>query len=254
MTRSLFAYALGDYLRPVRLVVWFVIALAALAIASQWHRLSGAMPEDVAYGQLSNMVVYRIVALAAAIFATMVVGAEIENRTITYYLTRPIPRWKLLLARLAAAMLATTLVTLLTLLAVGIGFLGTPWNSPLFWRDAWVVSLGAMVYTALFGLVGLVLSRPLIYSLLFAFGWEMFVPNVSGNLYYLSIFTYLRSLANHPRLEQKGLTALLSGQFQVETAPMGASAIVLVAVLVLALGLGVLVFTHFEFMPKEEGA
>ncbi len=52
----------------------------------------------------------------------------------------------------------------------------------------------------------------MIICLLYLIGWEGLVPNMPGTMYYLSIFSHLQAVAQHPvRADAEGWSAFLAG-------------------------------------------
>lgn len=249
----LYTTALKDILRPARLVVWLLVCLGVFAVGLLWKHLAGNVAADVSYGQLASAIGFRVLALSAAVFASMVISQEVEQRTITYLLTRPVPRPALIFARSLAAATATALVGGLAVLASALAVHGAGFMQAQVLRDMGVALLGALAYTSLFVLVSLLVSKSLIYCLLFVFGWESLVPSVAGDMAYLSILTYLRRLSDHPKLETgPNLGNLLSGQMFQSTMPLGLAIGVLVGLIAFGLVFSAWWFAHFEYMPKEE--
>ena len=56
---------------------------------------------------LGGLVVTTMLPVTALFFGTSVLGNEIEDGTATYLLTKPVPRWQILAAKLAVAWLVT---------------------------------------------------------------------------------------------------------------------------------------------------
>jgi len=249
-----YASALKDFMRPARLIVWFFIAVTVFGMGLVWRQLTGDTPLNIQAGQLADILVYRVLALAAAIFATMVVSQDVEQKTIVYSLTRVVPRKSMLLARSLAATTCIAIVSWLSCIAGVLAILGpSGLATPGFWIDMGVMALGACAYASLFIFVSLLMNRAMIVCLLFAFGWESFVPRMPGDLYYLSISTYLKGLAAHPQPEKEGgIQAALTGQSVETLVPQIPSLIVLVAIIGVMVTLSGLWFQRFEYSPRED--
>ncbi len=102
------------------------------------------------------MLVFRIVGFSAVFFATANVTAEVEQRTIVYLLTRPVPRWMLLVTRYVAAVTVVTLIGLVSALVVSaVAYGGNPFGNPLLGKDMLALTLGAFAYNGLFLFVSL---------------------------------------------------------------------------------------------------
>src|SRR5262249_46262128 len=105
----LFRYALRDLLRLRKLLATALLVALPPLIALLWRSTSGTRhPFDpaVAYNTLSGGLVFGFtLVILAVIFATGAVSQDVEQRTIVYLLTRPVPRWRILIAKFLASLL-----------------------------------------------------------------------------------------------------------------------------------------------------
>ncbi|MEO7193013.1 MAG: ABC transporter permease [Vicinamibacterales bacterium] len=137
----------------------------------------------------------------AIFYGTSLMADEVEDKTLTYLFTRPIPRGAVLLGKYlayAACTISVVLpaVTLVWLLVVPIGAsLGA--SFPDLLKDLTLLVLGLLVYGGVFALAGTLLKRPLIFGLLFVFGWEMLVMALPGYFKRLTVAYYLQGLVPH---------------------------------------------------------
>jgi ABC-2 type transport system permease protein len=93
----------------------------------------------------------------------------------------------------------------------------------------------------------------MIICLLFAFGWETAVPNMPGDLSFLSIYSYLSAMANHPTTsEVRGPMSVLSGALGTGGPSESAGYPVLILLTLVMLACGALWFSHFEYLPRED--
>lgn len=250
----MFQFALRDLLQVRRLLVWLiVIALIGVLAAYLPSVARNLTPED-AYVQLAGGLVYKLMALAAAIFTASIVSQEVEQKTIVYLLTRPIPRVVTLLARTLAAALVTLLIGLLGLVVVNLSCYGAAAaTNAIFYRDVVALSVGAFAYTVLFLLVTLLINRSMPVCLLFAFGWENVIPNMPGDTVYVSVYGHLMALAQHPSTgESGGPLAALSGAFGTNTIPTSTAWVILIGIVAIATGVSAFVFSNFEYVPRED--
>lgn len=253
MGTYIFTSALRDFMRPVRILAWALIAVAIGLLA--W-RLSDVMRlRDPAsqFGQISAVFVFKICALAAAIFATNVVSQEVEQKTIVYVLTRPVPRWTILAGRLGAAIISTFVVSIFALVAVAVGIPGISLASRLVGNDLIALAIASCAYCCLFTFVSLLINKAMLVNLIFAFGWETLAPNTPGSSYYLSISTYALRIADHPISEQmKSFMRFLAGQAQSQKIGLMVAWGVMIATVVVFGLLAAQWFTRFEFVPRED--
>jgi len=204
------------------------------------------------YAQLVLLYYVRnVVPLVALFYATSLVADEVEGKTLTYLLTRPIRRGAILAGKLAAY-LATTLALSLPgvvlsffILTTERGLSGASSRVPDLLRDTGTVALALVVYGALFTLLGVLLRRPMIPGLLFLFGWELLVY-LPGHVPRLTITAYLRSLVSH-QPAQEGVTGL----FAPAIIPAGESLFTLAALSLLLLAAAVAVFRSREYVMEQ---
>src|SRR5688572_14173986 len=224
MQAFVFLSALREFIRARRIAVWLVLAVAAWGFAMTWRSGRPGVSADAIYSQVSEVLVFRVLALCSAIYTTAIISQEVEQKTITYLLTRPVQRWKLLFGRYLASVAVVALIGFVGASFTAIGAYGTSWlGSKLLWNDFLAVVFGAFAYGALFLLISLIVNRAMIVCLLFAFGWETAVPNMPGEVYYISVFSYMKAIAQHPSTDIGGPLGLLSGALGLNTISVGAA-------------------------------
>jgi ABC-type transport system involved in multi-copper enzyme maturation permease subunit len=190
---------------PILLSVIFRLVLGA--------RLATGVGSPDLYGILVAFYYVRnVLPLAALFYATSLVADEVESKTLTYLLTRPIPRNAILAGKFLAYLTTTVCLTLpaaiisFFLLATAPGAMGIRAGAGDLVRDLGVMVLTLLVYGALFTFAGVLLKRPLIPGLLFLFIWEL-LANLRGYMPRLTVTAYVRSLLRH-RPAQEGLSEL----------------------------------------------
>lgn len=397
----LFRSAMRDMLQPKRILTALVlISLPALiALLFRLNMPAANYKADEVYASLSYNVVFGfILVILAVVFATGALSQEIEQKTIVYLLTRPLPRWRILLAKFAAALVTIVVTACLSaaLLAVTtFAFGGTKSRTPLLtssdirdtmafanrlkvhddpvsdylWdklspqtqlminplpidestmqqargmgipvppkpqiaspgqirrqlvrelnellqadeplydaerfskapisatlrheaesnptgkerirvnrllleaaypheiahiqsvgrlvgRDLLILPVGALAYAALFLFFATILKRPLIWGLVFAFGWESWTPNLPDKFQMVSLMSYLRALAPHdqPDAESVDVSQIFSGnggEIISNALAWSVLACVILAFLLLALA----AFSNREYVPRED--
>jgi ABC-2 type transport system permease protein len=134
-------------------------------------------------------------------YGTSLIADEVEDKTITYLFTRPIPRGAVLLGKYLAYLVCTIFVVLPAVVLVWLlvvplgGSLGT--SFPDLVKDLGLLALGLAVYGALFAYVGAALKRPLLIGLVFVLGWEPVALVLPGYLRHFSVAYYLQGLVPH---------------------------------------------------------
>jgi ABC-type transport system involved in multi-copper enzyme maturation permease subunit len=194
--------------------------------------------------------VRNVLPLTALFYATSLVADEVEGRTLTYLLTRPLTRASIFAGKFAAY-LATTLTLalpagVLTFFVLMTGA-GAPALGPAavdLLRDLGVMLLALVAYGALFGLLGVLLRRPVIPGLLFLYGWEL-LANLPGYLPRFTLSAWLRSLIRH-RPAEEGIAGLFQ---QVLPADQGLA--VLIGASAVLLGTAAWIFSRREYVLEQ---
>ncbi len=197
--------ALRDLMRPRKLLAAVFLILAPGLIILLLKSLNGHKTLDklANYGTMTEYVVFGFVmVILTVVFCTSVVAEEVENKTIVYMLTRPIPRFRILTVKFLPAIAVTLVTVWLALLVTGVAAYGPGGiRGTALARDLAIAPIGVLAYGSSFLLLSTLLDRPLIYGLLYTFGWETWVPNLPGNFQKLSLMAYLRVLAPHDNID-----------------------------------------------------
>ncbi len=164
--------------------------------------MQGGVTGPVVFGLMFwGFVVRFAIPVLAVFYGTALIADEVEDRTITYLFTRPIPRASVVLGKYLAYLVCATSVLLpavvLTwlLLAPIDGALAA--SFPDLVVDLVIVVVGFVAYGALFAAVGTIFDRPLLFGLLFVFGWENLALALPGQLRRASVAHYLQGLVPH---------------------------------------------------------
>jgi ABC-2 type transport system permease protein len=130
-----------------------------------------------------------ILPLTALIVGTAVLGAEIDDSTITHILTKPLPRYEIILSKLVVAA-SVTMLTVGLPMAVAI---------PNTVRLGVGLAVGALVaslaYSALFIALSLVVRRAVPVGLLYVLVWEGTLGNALEGTQMLSVQQCARTVA-----------------------------------------------------------
>lgn len=190
----------------VRRVWWSRRALACVALAaiapilawlvSLFDETSGA---EIATHLGWLLLLQVCVPLIALITGSAVITEEIEDRTISYLFSRPIPRAAVLLGRWSASLvfvwvLLACSVLLTVTLAAGSSVPGPSATEGILGPLLAAAVLGGAVYTAMFAAAGVFFRHPMIVGLGYAFAIEGFLANLPGRNKVLTVQYYVRSV------------------------------------------------------------
>lgn len=159
-----------------------------------------------------------IVPVLGVFYGTSLIADEVDDKTITYLFSRPIPRGAVLVGKYLAYLACTVFVVLPSVMVVfflvvplGNGSLAGSFLSLV--TDLGLLGVGLAVYGALFAFIGARLKHPLVTGLVFAFGWEQAALVFPGYLRRATVAYYLQALVPHT-MPQEGVVGLLQAVFQ----------------------------------------
>jgi len=249
-TARIFDLSLGQMLWSRRSVLLAflvgapVLLAGALRIASSADRLglpqiNGARVGGAAlFGMMMWLLYIRfIVPVLGVFYGTSLIADEVDDRTLTYLFTRPIPRAAVLFGKYFAYLACTVLlvlpsVVLIYLLVAPIG--GTIGDAfPTLVADLGVLAIGLTAYGAVFAFVGARLKRPVVVGLVFAFGWEPAVLLFPGYLKRLTVAYYVQALVPHAMPQDSVVSVMM--QALADTPSLPASVVALAVISVVAL-------------------
>jgi ABC-2 type transport system permease protein len=218
-----------------------VLAVALRIVATLYasgFRVNGAAPAGSwIFGMMIWLLYLRIIVpLLGVFYGTSLIADEVEDKTITYLFTRPIPRSAVLLGKYLAYLACTVLlvlpsVMLVFFLIVPVGASSIGAAFPSLVADLGMLALGLAAYGAVFALVGARLKRPLVVGLVFAFGWEPAVLLFPGYLKRLTVAYYLQALVSHEMPQDSAVSLLLQVFHEV---PSIVTSLVCLAVIIAA--------------------
>jgi ABC-2 type transport system permease protein len=198
---------------PVVLAI--VLRTISVLYASSFH-INGALAGGPAiFGMMIWLLYIRfIVPVLGVFFGTALIADEVDDKTITYLFTRPIPRSAVLLGKYLAYLVCTGLLILPSVVIVYFLIVPIAGGSiggafPSLVKDLAMLIIGLAAYGAVFALVGTRLKRPLVAGLVFAFGWEPGVLLFPGYLKRATVAYYLQALVTHEMPQDSAVSLLM---------------------------------------------
>ena len=238
---------------PVLLAL--VLRIVDTLHASGFKVNGAAIGGSTIFGMMIWLLFIRfIVPVLGVFYGTSLIADEVEDKTITYLFTRPIPRAAVLLGKYLAYLVCTVLLVLPSVMLMF--FLIVPTGGdriaasfvPLL-ADLAMLAIGLAAYGAVFALVGTRLKRPLVVGLVFAFGWEPVVLLFPGYLRRLTVAYYMQALVKH-EMPQDSATSMLLQIFH-EGPSVSTSLVCLAAIIGLALWLAGRAVEHREYVLEQ---
>jgi ABC-2 type transport system permease protein len=195
-----------------------------------------------------------IVPVLGVFYGTALIADEVDDKTITYLFTRPVPRGAVLIGKYLAYLACTVLlvlpsVVLVYFLIVPLGGGSVGESFPALLMDLGMLIVGLMAYGAVFAWVGARLKRPLVLGLVFTFGWEPVVLLFPGYLKQLTVAYYLQALVPHA-MPQDSTVSILMQVFR-EAPTVATSLMYLAGIVVLALWFAARAVERREYVLEQ---
>jgi ABC-2 type transport system permease protein len=192
--------------------------------------------------------------LVSLFYGTAIVGDEIDNKTIIYLFTRPIPKYTIIIGKFIAYIVGVILIMVppiiisLLIIATDSSLSGNYHNTlDMFSKQLGVIILSLLVYGSIFTFFGARVKHPMIVGLLFAFGWEKIMLIVPGIIRKFSIVHYLVSLFPVDTSFHSTMETVSKDAFFSNTSGGTISIIIISLVTVIFLGLTVLTVYTKEY-------
>ena len=186
--------------RLVKTLVGIALGLL-LVLASSVHRI-------VFYNMVVSFYFALCVPLACLVTCGAMIREEMEERTIGFLITRPVPRWQLFLAKYlvqAAWLQILLLVVLVGLMVVGT-LRGVPELGGLFLTLMVAQALVVPAWGALAALLGLAHARYVIFGIVYWLVVEVLLQVVPTGIHNLSLANHSKTiLAQHDALHDTTL-------------------------------------------------
>lgn len=181
--RGLFGRSRFLFLLPLPLLL---VGLAQLA-----DQLAPS-PADWAQPVLGGLGLAVVLPVMALIVGTGVLGSEIDDGTLAHVLAKPLPRSEIILAKLAVAVVVTTVAVCVPMFVAGVIADSARFGLGLAIGSA----AGVLAYSAAFVALSLLTRRPVLLGLLYVLIWEGILGNLMEGTGILSVQQYVIAIAD----------------------------------------------------------
>ncbi|SDY74293.1 ABC-2 type transport system permease protein [Micromonospora pattaloongensis] len=179
------------------------LLVVGLAVLARW---AGVSPTHWGGPVLVGLGLAVVLPVVALIVGTGVLGSEIDDGTIVHILTKPLPRWQIVLPKLAVAIGVTAVTVAIPLYVAGV----LAHSVRLGLALAAASAVGAVAYSALFLALSLVTRRPVLLGLVYVLIWEGLLGNYVSGTKVLSVQQYVVTIA-----DRIAPTSMLSAEVSV---------------------------------------
>ena len=168
-----------------RLLIMLLLASIPVVLGVLVYLRGGRADADRVLGVL---IVQTVMPLLALILGTAALGSEIEDGTVIFLLTKPIPRWIVALAKLVVAMAATVILVIPVTIVTGLLIGGSdPDQMQTTLAFAIACAAGGAAYAAVFVALSSLTARALVAGLVYVLIWEGALGGLLEGTRFLSI-------------------------------------------------------------------
>ena len=210
-----------------RLVLIFLLAALPVGLAII---VSFTVSDDATFEEdfidilLDGMLVAGILPIVTMALSTAVFGNELEDRTLSYLVLRPISRWQIAMPKLLASIAISG--PLLIASGVAAALLGFDGSLQAAIAVGTAILVGVAAYAAIFTWLGLLSNRALAFALIYVLLWEGVIGSFIQGVDYLSVRGY--TLAIMYGINETGFESLGSRVIEFPAGIVGAVAVTVV--------------------------
>lgn len=180
---------------------WIVVGVLAalpviMASLTRVYASQDQEPIGVLIEILSALTFTVVVPIVALTLASSGFGAEVDDGTVVYLLTKPIPRAGIVLTKLLVTALVCVTLLVVSTLAAGLIVLGGFDATRLLIGFTAGAAVGGVLYTAIFLALGLVTRRGMLVGLVYLVVWEGALSRLFAGTRSLSIRQYMLSVTD----------------------------------------------------------
>ncbi len=180
-----------------RRTILMALLAGAPVVLGVLSRLGNGTRPSALGGALDGLLVSSVLPLVALVFGSAALGSELDDGTGLHLLTKPIPRWAIVLPKTVVAGGLTALLVVPSTLVSGVligGTGGKELGTTVAFAGA--VLVGAFVYAAIFVALGAVTSRGLVIGLAYSLLWEGLLSAALQGTQLFSVREYIRGIAS----------------------------------------------------------
>ncbi|HET7474155.1 MAG TPA: ABC transporter permease [Candidatus Limnocylindrales bacterium] len=157
---------------------------------------SGPRPSALG-GALDGLLVTSVLPLVALVFGSAALGSELDDGTGVHLLTKPVPRWAIVIPKLVVSGGLTAALVVPSTLLAGI-LIGGTGSHQIGMTVAFAIAalIGGFLYTAIFVALGAATSRGLVIGLAYSLLWEGLLSAALQGTQLFSVREYIRGMAS----------------------------------------------------------
>jgi ABC-2 type transport system permease protein len=194
---TIIVYTFRKIILSRRIVITLLIAAFVGAVALYGAGQDVKRLED-GTNLLDSLILFFFMPVLAMIYGSSLLRDEMDDRSITQVVTSPLDRLVIYTGYYLGLVVSVSAIMLIVLTAGFFAFFGRLGIDGdalgVYGGMAGLMIIGALVYSALFMAVSVILDRPIYFGLIYAFIWEAFIGSIPGRIGTLAVKHYIRSI------------------------------------------------------------
>lgn len=216
--KAIFALSLRQIATPKKIAVALVLTAITIGLTVV-ALIFGDEPDSDRFVEvmLNGLIAAVVLPLLSITVATASFGNELEDKTLGFLMTKPVPRWKIATPKYLGAVFFTLPPILVSAIVATVLQVST---EPLALVAVFVAMvLGVLTYTSVFTWLGLITTRALAFALVYVFIWEGILTQFLPGIRNLSIRGYVVSIMHG--IDSDSFEALASRSTELSVALVG---------------------------------
>ncbi len=222
--RPLLGLSLRQLLGGRRLLLLLLLSALPVGVAGLIAGFAEeADSEGFVNGLLDAMIVGAILPIVTMALATSAFGDEVDDRTLSNLVLKPLARWRIVLPKL----MASVIVAGPPIISGGVGatVIGVEAGARPALAVAAALAVGVTAYASIFTWAGLITTRALGFALVYVILWEGVIGSFLAGVRYLSVRGYALGILHG--LDGESFEAVAERAIELPAAVGGAAAVTL---------------------------
>ncbi len=218
--RPMLGLSLRQLLGGRRLLLLLLLSALPVAVAGI---VAGFSEEADVNFLLDGLIVAAILPIVTMALATSAFGDEIDDRTLSNLVLKPLARWRIVAPKLMASIIVSG--PLIIAGGVGATAIGVEAGVQPALAVAAALAVGVLAYASIFTWAGLMTTQALGFALVYVILWEGVVVSYLPGVRYLSVRGYALGILHG--LDEHSFEAVAERAIELPAAVGGAAAITL---------------------------
>jgi len=203
---------------PKRLAIVLLLSIIPVVVTSIIVAVNGEVDHEFASGMIGTMFAAAIMPVVTMTLATAAFGNELEDKTLSYLVLKPVSRLRLVIPKYIVTVMMTG--PLLVVSGVIVALVAFDADARTTVAVAVGIAVGVVTYSSIFMWMGLMTTKALGFALFYVFLWEGLLSSFLSGIRVLSVRSYTVSIMYG--IEDKNLAELDQFSIRLATAAVAA--------------------------------